>query len=48
MSLRMAALIAKQYVVTYGPGGSGATSSRRKVSVGRNGLRVLAPAWVVR
>lgn len=48
MAQRMAALIAKQYVVTYGPGGGGATGSRRKVSVGRTGLRVLAPAWVAR
>jgi hypothetical protein len=45
---RMAALLGKQYLVTYGPGGGGTTSSRRKVSVNRNGLRVLAPAWVAR
>ena len=32
----------------YGPGGGGNTSSRRKVTVGRNGLRVLAPTWVPR
>jgi hypothetical protein len=45
MAKTMAALIAKQYVITYGPGGSGTTGSRRKVSVGRKGLRVIAPAW---
>jgi hypothetical protein len=45
---RMSALLAKQYVITYGPGGSGTTGSRRKVSVGRTGLRVLAPTWAPR
>ena len=42
---RMGALLAKQYVITYGPGGGGGTGSRRKVSVGKTGLRVLAPTW---
>jgi hypothetical protein len=45
MAQRMAGLIAKQYVLTYGPGGGGTTGSRRKVTVARNGLRVLAPTW---
>ena len=45
MSQRMSALIAKQYVITYGPGGAGTTASRRKVTVGRKDLRVLAPVW---
>jgi hypothetical protein len=45
MSQRMSALIAKQYLITYGPGGGGTTASRRKVAVGRKGLRVLAPVW---
>ena len=45
---RMGALIAKQYVITYGPGGNGTTGSRRKVTVGRNGLRVVAPTWAPR
>lgn len=45
MSQRMSSLIAKQYVITYGPGGGGTTASRRKVTVGRKGLRVLAPVW---
>ena len=45
MSQRMSALIAKQYEITYGPGGGGTTASRRKVTVGRKGLRVLAPVW---
>jgi hypothetical protein len=42
---RMAALIAKQYVITYGPSGGGGTASRRRVTVNGKGLRVLAPAW---
>jgi hypothetical protein len=45
MAQRMSALIAKQYMITYGPGGGGTTASRRKVTVGRKGLRVLAPVW---
>lgn len=45
MSRRMSDLIAKQYLITYGPGGGGTTASRRKVTVGRKGLRVLAPVW---
>ena len=45
MSQRMSALIAKQYVIAYGPGGGGTTGSRRKVTLGRKGLRVLAPVW---
>jgi hypothetical protein len=45
---RMGALIANQYAITYGPGGSGATGSRRKVTVGRKDLRVLAPTWAPR
>jgi VWFA-related protein len=45
MVQRMAALIASQYVITYGPGGGGGTGSRRSVTVDRKGLRVLAPAW---
>lgn len=45
MAQRMAALIANQYVITYGPGGGGGTASRRAVTVAGKGLRVLAPAW---
>ena len=45
MVQRMAALLANQYVITYGPGGGGGTGSRRSVTVERKGLRVLAPAW---
>jgi hypothetical protein len=45
MAQRMAALIANQYVITYGPGGGGGTASRRTVTVAGKGLRVLAPAW---
>jgi hypothetical protein len=45
---RMGALLAKQYVITYGPGGGGGTGSRRKVSVAKTGLRVLAPTWAPR
>lgn len=45
---QMAALIAKQYVVTYAPGSEATTSTRRKVSVSRTGLRVLASTWVAR
>jgi hypothetical protein len=41
----MGALLAKQYVITYGPGGDGSTGSRRKVTVNRKGARVLAPTW---
>jgi len=48
MAKRMGELIAKQYVITYGPGGSGTTASRRQVSVGRAGLKVLAPTWAPR
>jgi hypothetical protein len=45
---RMGALLAKQYVITYAPGGGGGAGSRRKVTVGRTGLRVLAPTWAPR
>jgi hypothetical protein len=45
MTQRMAALLANQYVITYGPGGGGTTGSRRSVTVGRKELRVLAPTW---
>jgi hypothetical protein len=45
MAQRMAALIASQYVITYGPGGGGGTASRRTVTVAGKGLRVLAPTW---
>lgn len=45
MTQRMAALLANQYVITYGPGGGGGTGSRRSVTVERKGLRVLAPTW---
>ena len=44
----MATLIAKQYVVTYAPGSDPNTSSRRKVAVNRNGVRILFPTWVAR
>jgi Ca-activated chloride channel family protein len=45
MTQRMAALLANQYVITYGPDGGGATGSRRSVTIARKGLRVLAPSW---
>jgi hypothetical protein len=45
MTQRMSALIGKQYVITYGPGGGGTTASRRKVTIARKGVRVLAPTW---
>lgn len=44
----MATLIAKQYVVTYAPGTDPNTSSRRKISVNRNGVKILFPTWVAR
>lgn len=45
---QMAALISKQYVVTYAPGSDATTSTRRKVAVNRNGVRILFPTWVAR
>lgn len=45
---QMAALISKQYVVTYAPGSDAATGTRRKVAVNRNGVRILFPTWVSR
>ncbi len=45
---QMAALITQQYVVTYAPGSDGTTSTRRKVAVNRNGVRILFPTWVAR
>lgn len=46
MAKQMAALLMNQYVVTYGPSGNTTTSTRRKVSVSRDGLRVLSASWV--
>ena len=45
---QMAALISTQYVVTYAPGSDATTSTRRKVAVNRNGVRILFPTWVAR
>ena len=45
---QMATLIANQYVVTYAPGTDPNTSSRRKIAVNRNGVKVLFPTWVAR
>jgi VWFA-related protein len=45
---QMAALITKQYVITYAPGSDASTSTRRKVAVNRNGVRILFPTWVAR
>jgi hypothetical protein len=42
---RMGELITSQYVVTYRPGGGGATSVR-KVGVKRSGLKVYAASWI--
>ena len=44
----MATLIAKQYVVAYAPGSDANTSSRRKIAVNRNGVKILFPTWVAR
>ena len=44
----MATLIAKQYVLTYAPGTDPNTSSRRKIAVNRNGVKILFPTWVAR
>src|SRR5687767_10211406 len=44
----MSTLIAKQYVVTYAPGSDANTSSRRKIAVNRNGVKILFPTWVAR
>ena len=44
----MATLIAKQYVITYAPGSDPNTSSRRKIAVNRNGVKILFPTWVAR
>jgi len=45
---QMAALISTQYVVTYAPGSDATTSTRRKVAVNRNGVRILFPTWIAR
>ena len=44
----MAALISKQYVISYAPGTDPNTAARRKVAVNRNGVRILFPTWVAR
>lgn len=44
----MATLIANQYVITYAPGTDPNTSSRRKIAVNRNGVKILFPTWVAR
>jgi hypothetical protein len=44
----MATLIAKQYLITYAPGTDPNTSSRRKIAVNRNGVKILFPTWVAK
>ena len=44
----MATLISKQYVIHYTPGTDPSTSSRRKIAVNRNGVKILFPTWVAR
>lgn len=44
----MAGLIARQYVIHYAPGTDPNTSSRRRIAVNRNGVKILFPTWVSR
>jgi hypothetical protein len=44
----MATLISKQYIINYAPGTDPNTSSRRKIAVNRNGVKILFPTWVAR